>query len=70
MDRSFLKCLLFLAFPTVIINQKEYSRSRHFLTSDETLDIFVFLKNFSSVAFDQHLTEFSILLSKAQIERK
>lgn len=63
MDRRFRRCLLFLAFPMVTVNPKAYSRSRPFLSPDETLDMFAFVNNFSSVAFDQLLTDFSILLS-------
>ena len=52
MDRSFLKRLLLLALPTVMMNQKAYSRCRPFLTPDETHDIFAFKKTLAVL----HLT--------------
>lgn len=41
-QKFFLKCVLFLAFPTIIINPKACSRSMLLLRPDETLDISTF----------------------------
>lgn len=51
-QKCFFKISSISYIPIVIINQKAYSKSRFFLTPDETIDIFTFLENYSNVAFD------------------